>query len=135
MDIRLLLPPLAFFALTGCVTPGAPSDCGESPCAAFGEPFAAGSATITPLELLEDSRCPVNARCVQAGTLRIRAAIERGERSRDVELELGNATQALSGTIELDRVLPDRVAEDPAIEHEAYRFHFRWTPILLDAAR
>jgi len=33
---------------------------------------------ITPLEILEDSRCPSGVQCIQAGTVRIRARLESG---------------------------------------------------------
>lgn len=31
--------------------------------------------TVTPLEIVEDSRCPINARCIWAGTLRVRTRL------------------------------------------------------------
>jgi hypothetical protein len=31
--------------------------------------------SLTPLEVVEDSRCPINALCIQAGTVRLRASL------------------------------------------------------------
>jgi len=33
---------------------------------------------VTPLEILEDSRCPMDVQCIQAGTVRVRATLESG---------------------------------------------------------
>lgn len=34
--------------------------------------------SLTPLEVLEDSRCPVDVTCIQAGTVRLRALLKSG---------------------------------------------------------
>ena len=35
----------------------------------LGVPVRVGAVVVTPLEVVEDSRCPINARCVWAGRL------------------------------------------------------------------
>lgn len=44
---------------------------------------------VRPLEVIEDSRCPQNARCVWAGRLRLRVTIE-GVGEREITLGEGN---------------------------------------------
>lgn len=50
-------------------------DTGQSISAAFGLTGSALNVSITPMELLEDSRCPSDVQCIQAGTVRIKAKL------------------------------------------------------------
>ncbi|MWV28163.1 hypothetical protein [Aurantiacibacter rhizosphaerae] len=136
MIIRLTLAASLALAIAACVTPQATAtDCGGESCVAIGDAFDTGSATITPLEVLEDSRCPTDAQCVWAGQLRIRALVERDGREREMELTHGTPTPALSGNVVLTQVWPVQKAEAATITPEAYRFAFSWTPIMLDVQR
>ena len=45
-----------------------------------------GGVTVKFLELIEDSRCPVDVNCVWAGVARIKAAITRGGKTSEAEL-------------------------------------------------
>src|SRR5699024_2605974 len=58
--------PLALLALSACATvaepPPAPTD--GIARAALGERVYVDGPRVTPLQVLEDSRCPMNARCV-----------------------------------------------------------------------
>lgn len=47
-----------------------------------------GGLRVRPLEVVEDSRCPQNARCIWAGRLRVRVAVE-GVGEREVTLDEG----------------------------------------------
>jgi len=116
-----------------CTTPASSeTDCGGTPCAAIGEPFESGEATITALEVLEDSRCPVGAQCIQAGQVRIRALVSRGQREREIELTTGEPVEIVSGTLTLTQAWPEMSIEHPIGDAQAYRFHFTWVPHLLD---
>ncbi|WP_419809498.1 hypothetical protein [Sphingomonas sp.] len=79
-----------------------------------------GPYRVMPVRVVEDSRCPMNARCVWAGRLVVRATIVRGRTRMTRDLTLGEP--AAPGLV-LDSVSPDRVAgEQPA--PRPYRFHF-----------
>lgn len=52
----------------------------------MGEPVAVGSATVTFLELLEDSRCPADVMCVWEGELKVLVAWEEGGQVDELEL-------------------------------------------------
>ena len=41
----------------------------------LGETRKVGAFSITPIEVLEDSRCPINVTCIWAGHVRVRAKI------------------------------------------------------------
>jgi len=78
---------------------------------------------VRPLEVLEDSRCPQNARCVWAGRLRVRVAVEgAGER----EVILGEAATATPrGSFALVALSPGPWTDWPAERRPPYRFGFQ----------
>lgn len=78
---------------------------------------------VRPLEVLEDSRCPQNARCVWAGRLRLRVAVDGvGER----EVILGEAAvQTPRGAFELVAVSPGPWTDWPEDARPPYRFGFK----------
>ena len=82
-----------------------------------------GGLRVRPLEVLEDSRCPQNARCIWAGRLRLRVAIDGdGER----EMTLGDAaTQTPRGAFALVAVSPGPWTDWPEGAKPPYRFGFR----------
>ena len=43
----------------------------------LGQTARVGGYEITPVRVLEDSRCPANARCIRAGELTVRALVQR----------------------------------------------------------
>ncbi|MFN2259492.1 MAG: hypothetical protein ABR601_06600 [Parasphingopyxis sp.] len=98
--------------------------------AAIGEATRAGTLTVTPLEIVEDSRCPEGVHCVWAGRLVVRTRIE-GDPSRLVELTLGEEIRAADGLLELDRIEPE-AAEGIEIPPGRYRFHYRHAPFIMD---
>lgn len=78
---------------------------------------------VRPLEVLEDSRCPQNARCVWAGRLRVRVAVERvGEREVILDEE---AVQTPHGAFELVAASPGPWTDWPEGARPAYRFGFK----------
>lgn len=96
--------------------------------AALGQTVTVGGPRITPLQVMEDSRCPMNARCVWAGQVRLRVRIESG-RGGEVEVTSGKPVTVADGTLELVEVRPDKVAGSDThsgIDPSAYRFGFRF---------
>ncbi len=78
---------------------------------------------VRPLAVLEDSRCPQNARCVWAGRLRLNLVVEGvGER----EIILGEeAVQTPRGAVQLIAVSPGPWTDWPEGAMPAYRFGFK----------
>lgn len=95
--------------------------------AALGQTVGVDGPRVTPLEVLEDSRCPMNARCVWAGLVRLRVRIESGTGGM-VELTSGKPVSVADGTLELVEVRPDKVAGsgNGAIKPADYRFGLRF---------
>ena len=67
-----------------------------------------------------------------AGQVRIRAQVERGGQETLVELTSGEALPVYSGSLTLSQVWPAVTTQEQISGPEAYRFHFTWTPHMLD---
>ena len=78
---------------------------------------------VRPLEVLEDSRCPQNARCIWAGRLRLRVNVEGvGEREISDDAE---GLQTPRGNFVLAAVSPGPWTDWPEGAKPGYRFGFR----------
>ena len=78
--MRQALALAVALALAACTTtPAAPSD--GIPRAGLDERIYVDGPYVTPLEVIEDSRCPINARCVWAGRTRLSVKSDLGSRS------------------------------------------------------
>lgn len=108
---RLIL--FAALSLSGCVTYRTTSD--GITRARLNETVLVGTRHVTPLALLEDSRCPLEVQCIRAGDVRISARIE----AQTVELTLARPAVG----IELVEVMPPR-RKDQTPYPEDYRFGF-----------
>lgn len=86
----------------------------------LGQPQRVGRLVVTPVAVEEDSRCPMNARCIWAGRVIVRAVVADGRRRTTQRFTLGEVSS--SGLI-LDSVTPDRMAGGPQ-EPLRYRVHF-----------
>ena len=116
----LLLAPLA---LTASLAEAAPPPAAERlAMARIGETVRIHGLRVTPLRVLEDSRCPQNARCVWAGRVRLSVRIGRNQR----EVTLGQPVPMPGGALSLAAVLPERTTRDGAIPPRAYRFGFQF---------
>ncbi len=78
---------------------------------------------VRPLEVIEDSRCPQNARCVWAGRLRLRVAVD-GVGEREVTLDEA-PVETPRGGFALVAVSPGPWTDWPSDERPPYRFGFQ----------
>ena len=78
---------------------------------------------VRPLEVLEDSRCPQNARCVWAGQLRVRINVE-GVGEREVILGEG-VVETPRGDFSMVAATPGPWTDWPEGAKPPYRFGFR----------
>lgn len=89
------LAALAALSLTAAcaVIPDAPIVEGtplpEASMVALRQPVRVGTVVVTPQEVIEDSRCPINARCVWAGRLVVRTRIDGAGWRDTADLTLG----------------------------------------------
>lgn len=94
--------------------------------ARIGQTVKIANLALTPLEVIEDSRCPTNVQCVWAGRLRLKARIDFGGRTSEPEFTLGEAQQAGAGTLKLVEAQPNP-EQGRTIYPEDYRFGFTYT--------
>ena len=112
---------IAVLALASCAT--VPHrDYANGPTAPLNEVANLDGLTVRPLEILEDSRCPILVRCVWAGRVRIRVEVS-GDGIR--ELTLGEPVAVRGGTLTLVDVRPGKHTPE-AIAPRAYQFTFRF---------
>lgn len=94
--------------------------------AGLNESVSAHGVSITPLSIEEDSRCPVDVTCIQAGQVRLKVLTVDGMGTSTVTITLGAdepiTTEVVS--IWLTDVLPAKVSTTPT-EDEQYRFTFQ----------
>lgn len=107
---------LAPLALSACVAiPDAPVVDGPSPLNAgasvpLGQPVWVGKLVVTPAGIIEDSRCPMNARCVWAGRLIVNTRIDGSGWRQTVPLTLGEPYAVKGTTITLTSGTPEKMA-------------------------
>lgn len=108
-----LLALLLSLTLSGCVTFRTVNDgIGR---ARIGETVQVGGHAVSPLRVLEDSRCPAGTQCVWAGRVRIAARVDGGETT----LTLSEA----ASPVQLVEVYPPRRV-DTTLYPDEYRFGF-----------
>lgn len=94
---------------------------------AIGQRAYADGPIIEVAQILEDSRCPQNARCVWAGRLRLKMIWHRGNgEAYPFELTLGKLTHIADGHIEIIAATPPRRAGAEGLKPADYRFSFRF---------
>jgi hypothetical protein len=121
--IKPTLSLLAPLLLAGCITYHVRGD--GIARAGLGQSVLVGGPRGTPLEVLEDSRCPMNARCVWAGQVRLKVRIHLGSGDEERELTSNKPVPVADGMLELVDVQPDRVAGE-TLDPKNYRFGFRF---------
>ena len=112
-------------ALSACATArGAPLPDGSD--VALGQKAYVDGPIVQPVEVLEDSRCPMNARCVWAGRVRVKMVWIRGNGEKQpFEVTLGESTPIADGSITLESVRPEK-RTDVTIKPSDYRFSLRF---------
>ncbi len=105
--------------LAGCVTTRTNDD--GSVDARLGQTVNVGGPRVTPLAVLEDSRCPMEARCIWAGRVRLSVRVTTGAGSTVRELASDKPLQVAGGQLILQGVMPPRSTQR-TIAPSDYRF-------------
>jgi hypothetical protein len=122
MKRAILLAALPL-ALAGCVTYQTRSD--GIARAHLGETVTVDGPRVTPLKVLEDSRCPANVQCVWAGQVRLSVRIDLGSGSETREIVSNKPLSVADGALTLVEVVPVKKADQPTYSEE-YRFGFKF---------
>lgn len=120
--IALALAPIALAACATVPTEVSPSQDGIARAGLNQRAYVDGPK-VTPIKVLEDSRCPINARCIWAGRVRLEVKIDLGSRSETREISTERPIQVADGQLSLVEVEPGLMAGEQA-EPKDYRFGF-----------
>lgn len=110
-------------SLAACATPRVNAD--GSTELRLGQRAVVGGPTVTPVKVLEDSRCPMEARCVWAGRVRLEVQVETGQGKRTVEVATDKPAPVADGALSLTNVLPPKSVRTPVAERD-YRFWLKF---------
>lgn len=92
--------------------------------ARIGERISLLGVSVTPLSVLEDSRCPANVNCIQAGTVRISVKLESALGTATQEFKLGQPVTTEAEAVTLLSVAPEKISTQE-VQPSEYQFTFR----------
>ncbi|OGE88895.1 MAG: hypothetical protein A2722_04055 [Candidatus Doudnabacteria bacterium RIFCSPHIGHO2_01_FULL_50_11] len=94
--------------------------------ATIGQKVSGLGVTLTPLALLEDSRCPADVQCIWAGIVKVQVKIQSGAGESIMIFELDKPVTGSAEQIILAEVLPQPKG-GVKIKDNEYIFHFEIT--------
>lgn len=101
----------AALALGACATkPISGSPVRNDGFATMNQSTRVGALVVTPQALVEDSRCPINVRCVWAGRLVLKTRIDGAGWRETVDLTLGQAYSTHGSGLALISAEPGKMA-------------------------
>jgi hypothetical protein len=125
--IAFIAPVLTAAALVaGCTMVPPPDSTPPQPqgyAVPLGVPVRVGELVVTPKKLGEDSRCPMNARCVWAGRVVVTTRIVGPGFSDTADLTLGEPFGTHGKMLALSSVRPERMT-NTTLEPGDYRFTY-----------
>ncbi len=125
MIFKTLASSALLFSAAACVTP--PSVKPDGMNVALGQTAYVDGPKIRPIKVMEDSRCPMNARCIWAGRVRLLVAWVKADGEQQVELTLGEPAPLADGTLTLTAVNPSKMAgEGKGLVPSDYRVSFQF---------
>ena len=116
-------PKCEFAACPSSNTPSTSPVVSEQTSVGLNKQLTQNGVTISSLELLNDSRCPIDVNCIQAGTVRLGADVQSGALSQKMEFILGTPMKFSGKSITLVGVTPTRSSKKP-IDPKDYLFEF-----------
>ncbi|ANY20550.1 hypothetical protein A6F68_02045 [Tsuneonella dongtanensis] len=124
--MRAFIPIFATAVLGACTVVPPPTSTPPQP-QGYAVPFdvavQVGELVVTPKKLVEDSRCPMNARCVWAGRVVVTARIVGPGFSDTANLTLGEPFGTHGKMLALVSVRPEKTTQ-AEIASRDYRFAF-----------
>nr|WP_294846379.1 hypothetical protein [uncultured Sphingomonas sp.] len=128
MKAFAILPALA---LAACAATTPPLHTTGTPTAGLGQTANVDSLLVTPIAIVEDSRCPIIAQCVWAGRLVVRTEVRAGSWTKTLDLTLGAGQHVADGEIRLENAVPDKNSKTP-VKPSDYRFTYSFSGGLWD---
>ncbi|QZH74904.1 MAG: hypothetical protein JY451_14865 [Erythrobacter sp.] len=92
---------------------------------ALGQPVeVASNLVVTPMEVTEDSRCPINARCIWPGQIVVQTRVDGAGWRETVALTMGEPASVRGRTVNLTSAEPGLMAGEEQGLPGNYRFTF-----------
>ena len=111
--MKQLFSIMAAVGLAACATVPASGPVRSDGLAGLGQSTRVGAVVVTPQAVVEDSRCPINARCIWAGRLVLRARIDGAGWGETTSLTLGQPYATHGVGLALVSAEPGKVAGTP----------------------
>ena len=111
--MKQIIAIAAALALAACATVPIGPPTRSDGFAHIGEATRVGPLVVTPQAVVEDSRCPINARCVWAGRLVLAARIDGAGWRESARLTLGQPYTTHGTGLALVSAEPGRMAGSP----------------------
>lgn len=118
------LAALMAISLVGCAAAGSVARAPIEGPVRLGEMAAVDGPKVRPDRVIEDSRCPADVQCIQAGRLVVRATVLGGGWSKELDLTLGVPVPVADGMLTLVDATPVPVTGETS--GSAARFTFRF---------
>lgn len=96
----------------------------EGSVVALGEPVKVADVVLTPIRVTEDSRCPINARCVWAGRITVETRVDGAGWRETVPMTLGEPGGVRGYILNLVSAEPGKMAGGPDTKPGDYRFAY-----------
>ncbi|WP_051067866.1 hypothetical protein ACQR5W_08325 [Xanthomonas sacchari] len=119
------LAALMAMSLAGCATGGPVASSPIEGPVRVGEIAAVDGPRVRPDRVMEDSRCPADVQCIQAGRLVVRATVLGGGWSKEVDLTLGVPVPVADGMLTLVDATPVSIASKTAASAARFTFKFQ----------
>jgi hypothetical protein len=91
----------------------------------LGEIAAVDGPRVRPDRVIEDSRCPADVQCIQAGRLVVRATVLGGGWSKELDLTLGVPVPVADGMLTLVDATPVPISGETAASAARFTFKFQ----------
>ncbi len=100
-----------------------PSQNNPSSVTSINNPIVIKGVTITPTEVVSDSRCPSDVQCIWAGNVGIRMKATYNGTTTSAVLSIGTSVKIGNRTVTLTAVSPSKISNQ-TIKPADYRFTF-----------
>ncbi|WP_409976380.1 hypothetical protein [Xanthomonas cerealis] len=112
-------------SLAGCAADGPVASRPIEGPVRLGEIAAVDGPRVRPDRVIEDSRCPADVQCIQAGRLIVRATVLGGGWSKEIDLTLGIPVPVADGMLTLVDATPVPIGGETAASAARFTFKFQ----------